>query len=83
MMPASPSLPRRVLHYSISDGVPLCSLKVALVVGTMLNVINQADALLGHAQIDWIKLLLTYLVPFGVSTYGAVSANLRHERRGE
>jgi hypothetical protein len=71
----------RVLSYSLSEGVPLCSFKVALVVGTLLNLINQGDALLGHAQLDWKKLLLTYLVPYGVSTYGAVAAHLRYERK--
>jgi hypothetical protein len=32
---------------AISDGVPRRSLYVALIVGTVLNLINQGDALLG------------------------------------
>ena len=72
----------RILHYAISDGVPRCSLNVALVVGSILNVINQGDGLLGSADINWPKLMLTICVPYGVSTYSAVASRLRHERKG-
>ncbi len=47
---------------------------VALVVGTALNVINQPEALLGEGTIIWWRLVLTYLVPFLVASYGALSA---------
>jgi hypothetical protein len=61
--------------------VPQRSLWVALVVGTILNLINQGDVILaGHAP-DWTKLLLTYVVPYFVSTYGAVSYRMGAERR--
>jgi hypothetical protein len=43
----------------MSDGVPRRSLYVALIVGTALNLINQGDALLGMASINWLKLILT------------------------
>jgi hypothetical protein len=59
-----------------SDGVPRRSFYVALVVGTILNLINQADALFGPADVNAIKLVLTYLVPYAVCTYGAVTAKL-------
>jgi hypothetical protein len=62
---------------AISDGVHRRSLYVALVVGTVLNVINQGDALLGMASINWLKLILTYCVPYAVCTYGAVSYQLK------
>ena len=61
----------------VSDGVPRRSLWVALVVGTILNLINQGDALLGGAgSVNWVKVALTFLVPYAVSTYGAVSYRL-------
>ena len=63
-------------RYAMSDGIPRRSFFVALVVGTILNLINQGDALLGPAQTNWIKIGLTYLVPYAVSTYGAVSYRL-------
>lgn len=62
---------------AISDGVPRRSLYVALIVGTVLNLINQGDALLGTASINWLKLILTYCVPYAVCTYGAVSYQLK------
>jgi hypothetical protein len=61
---------------AMSDGVPRRSLHVALVVGTALNLINQGDALFGTAPINWLKIVLTYCVPYVVCTYGAVSQQL-------
>ena len=48
---------------------------VAVVVGSLLNLINQGDAILRGAEVDWLKLALTYCVPFCVALYGAYSAN--------
>ena len=62
---------------AMSDGVPRRSLYVALIVGTVLNLINQGDALLGMASINWLKVILTYCVPYAVCTYGAVSVQLK------
>jgi len=67
------SLLGRVIRFSLSDGIPLRSGSIALVVGTILNLINQGDAIFGTTRVNWIKIVLTYLVPYGVSTYGAVS----------
>jgi hypothetical protein len=67
----------RVLWCCIADGVPRRSLLTALVVGTILNLINQGDALLTGGHIVVPKLLLTYCVPFCVSTFGAVSLRLK------
>lgn len=58
---------------AVSDGVPRRSFYVALVVGTILNVINQGDAIFGAQSINWLKFVLTYFVPYAVCTYGAVS----------
>jgi hypothetical protein len=53
---------------------------VAVAVGTILNLINQGDALLAGQRLDFIKLALTYIVPYLVSTYGAVSFRLHAAR---
>ncbi len=50
------------------------ALAVAVVVGTALNMINQPEVIFGDASVTWWKVLLTYVVPFFVSTYGAYSA---------
>ena len=65
---------------ALSEGVPRRSLWVALVVGTILNLINQGDALVAGRPLDLFKLALTYLVPYFVCSYGAVSFRLRTER---
>ena len=63
-------------RYAVSDGVPRRSLYVALVIGMVLNLINQGDALLGAAPFNWLKAILTYAVPYAVCTYGAVAHRL-------
>jgi hypothetical protein len=75
------SLLRLAFRYAITDGVPRRSFYVAIVVGTILNLINQGDALFGAAPINWIKIVLTYFVPYSVSTYGAVSYRLSQTER--
>lgn len=64
-----------------ADGIPRRSFAVALVVGTILNLINQADALFGAHPFSATKAALTYLVPYCVATYGAVSYVLKARRR--
>ena len=66
--------------YALSDGVPKRALIVAAVVGSILNLINQGDALLLQpAAVNLAKLVLTFIVPYLVSTYGAVSYRIHTE----
>ena len=62
---------------AVCDGVPRRCLHVALIVGTILNVINQGDAFMGMVAVNWLKVVLTYCVPYAVATYGAVSYQMR------
>jgi len=64
---------RRICGYCVSDGVPRRSFAVAVVVGTILNLINQGDVLLSGAHLNLTKVILTFAVPYCVATYGAVS----------
>ena len=50
------------------------ALKVAALVGTLLVAINQGDQLLaGNLSPELVaKILMTYCVPYGVSTYAGV-----------
>ena len=50
------------------------SLIIAVIVGTILNLINQGDAVGAMSKFELGKCLLTYMVPYCVSTYGAVTA---------
>ena len=67
----SPSVSRRATHPR--------ALKIALVVGTILAAINHGDAILGASMTTsaWIKVLMTFCVPYGVSWYSAVKAESR------
>jgi hypothetical protein len=67
----------------VSDGVPRRALAVAIVVGSVLNLINQGDGIVSGWHVNWAKALLTYLVPFLVSTHGAVSARIAVARATE
>ncbi len=71
---------KQVCLCCVSDGVPMRSFIVALVVGTILNLINQGDALFSGGRVDLTKAILTYLVPYCVATYGAVSYRMRTAR---
>lgn len=52
--------------------------RVALVVGTLLVMINHGDHLLAGelTVVDAVKIALTYCVPYCVATYAAVGALL-------
>jgi hypothetical protein len=69
-----PGIDRNAMYKVMSWPVVLRSLVVALVVGTVLNAINQGSDLVAGRSVDGIKLLLTYAVPFFVASYGAYTA---------
>ena len=66
--------PPAPLQRLLTGAVLRSALLVALLVGSLLNLINQGEALWSAAPIDWLKLALTYCVPFFVSLYGSYSA---------
>ena len=49
------------------------ALRTAAVVGSVLVLINQFEAVYGDESINGVKLGLTYLVPFMVYLYSAIS----------
>ncbi len=67
----------------MSDGCPKRSFLVALFVGTALNVLNQGDVLLAGEPLNWWKISLTFIIPYLVATYGAVSMRLQALRQPE
>lgn len=50
-----------------------CSLRrsvfIMLVVGNILNIINQGEIVIHGGKVEWVKGLLTFIVPFCVSTF--------------
>ncbi len=67
------------LKVALSGPVRVRAIKVALVVGTLLNLINQGDTLLA-GTFNLAKILATYLVPYCVSTYSAASVVVDQNR---
>ena len=61
-------------HFATSEGTPGYALVMSLVVGTILTAINHGDFILAGQMPDPVKVGLTYLVPYCVATYGAVTA---------
>lgn len=47
------------------------AMRIALVVGTILNVINHGQAVMQGLDVPWIHVGLNYLVPYCVATYSA------------
>ncbi len=70
------------LRIAVRRAVVLRATRVALVVGVILIAINQGDLLLaGEVSVTtWLKIGLTPLVPYLVSTFSSVAAILEAER---
>jgi hypothetical protein len=72
---------RQFLRAVKERGTIVTSTKVALVVGTILGLINYGDRIVLRGDmgaLDWAKLAVTYCVPFCVATYGAARYAARH-----
>ena len=57
------------------------SARVALFVGSILALINYGDRIFLRGDmhaLDWVKLAITYCVPYCVATYGAARYSMRH-----
>ena len=68
------------LAVAIERGTVATSAKVALFVGSILVLINYGDRIFlrwdMHA-LDWVKIAVTYCVPYFVATYGAARYAVR------
>lgn len=66
--------------YAVARSTVRRALGSALVVGPILIAINHADALV-HGEVSGgriLKMLLTFAVPYAVSTFSTVQAELGH-----
>jgi hypothetical protein len=73
---------RPLIAYCLERPTLLFSLKMALVVGTLLAVINHGQAIVtGHFTSDrLLPLLLTYCVPFAVAMYSQIQGKRQRDR---
>jgi hypothetical protein len=72
---------RPFIAYCFERPTLLFSFKMALVVGTLLAVINHGQAIAtGHFTFDrLLSLLLTYCVPFAVSMYSQIQGKRQRD----
>lgn len=73
---------RSFFRHARSPAVIRTAIRVSLVVGTVLTLINQGDLLFGQGSVNLAKALLTYMVPYLVSTHGAVTARMHFQNPG-
>ena len=66
-------LPPSILQMAFGDGTPKKAVLTALVVGTILTTINHGDTILIGLMPPVWKVLLTYCVPYCVTTWGAAT----------
>lgn len=70
----------RLLPAMLARPVVFNAAKVALVVGTCLNLINQGPTVWHGGEIEWGKLLLNFVVPYLVASYSGAKATMNPER---
>ena len=72
---------RILLRYAGERACVQRSMQVALVVGTVLALINHYEALLSGriGSMELFQVVITYLIPYSVATFGAASQGLRSE----
>ena len=64
------------LQLAFGDGTPKKAFLTALVVGSILTSINHGDMILSGEYPYWRKILLTYCVPYCVTTWVAITGKL-------
>lgn len=64
------------LHTALSRGIAGNALRISLVVGTVLNLVNQGEAIFAWSGISWPHVMLNYLVPYCVASYSAAKNQL-------
>ncbi|MFD2542995.1 nitrate/nitrite transporter NrtS [Lacinutrix gracilariae] len=72
----------RVVKIASEKEIVISSIKVALVVGVILNSINQGEKLiaLDFKHLNFLKLIITFSVPYMVSTYASVKVKLQKQK---
>ncbi len=69
-------MPKSRMQLFLQQDVQSRALKTSLLVGSILGAINYGDVLLaGDMTADrWLKLVVTYLVPYAVSSWSSIQA---------
>lgn len=62
---------KRLLDIATQRHIAFAALKVSLVVGTVLNIINQGGRVVDGLPLSWLHVGMNYLVPYCVASYSA------------
>ena len=68
------------LRVVTTSRIALPSLKIAIVVGLFLNLINQGIRLIDGDSVNWGQFVLNFCVPYCVASYSAAKNELRQRR---
>jgi len=68
-----------IISIASSKSLIIRALKIAFVVGIILNLINQGEQILSanFQELNLLKMLLTFTVPFCVSMYTAIAMKIK------
>ena len=67
---------REFWELALSKRVAFNAIRIAVFIGTLLNVINQGAAILAWDGIAWGHVVLNFVVPYCVATYSATKNEL-------
>ena len=73
------------LRLAVSRNVVQRALFMALIIAPILVLINQGEYILGNnsGEFSWGKVVLTFLVPYAVSTVSSVNTLLQIDRNND
>ena len=71
----------KLMQLAFGDGTTKKAFFSALVVGSILTGINHGDMILSGEYPPWLKVMLTYFVPYCVTTWGAITGKLTRQRK--
>lgn len=74
---------QKIVIAAMKRPILVFAIKLSLVVGTVLNLINQGGVLLGEGAFSWLHCGLNYLVPFLVSAFSGGRNELRQQQARE
>ena len=74
-------LPPSILQMVFGDDTPKKAFLTALIVGSILTGINHGDTIMAGLMPDVWKVILTYCVPYCVTTWGAATGKFAQWRR--
>ena len=69
-----------LLNAATDSRIALTALKVPIVVGIFLNIINQGPRLLEGDGVNWVQVILNFFVPYCVASYSGAKNEIGKHR---